>query len=259
MYEITVTMTNLVLSPKNKKIWKIRGGWGRGTSTRVWLARLSRGAAVCGLPRRWVPWPRVPGPAIGDPAPRPARGRRRDSQQPTSKSRAALPSSGSFVATHDHYRCRLGTTCSNSSCSRAQCPGEAIPRPPVSAVLLPFVPGDCRGSGLQQPDLTLLLSGLPKADPGHWWASFFFGKPTLPLLAMVLESPGPSESAGASPTGSPATWLRKWWGSSNLAASRAHPTAGLHPERPPPAATPSCQASFQGTRLIRAPPLHSPS
>uniref|UniRef100_A0A4X1UHF3 Pancreatic progenitor cell differentiation and proliferation factor n=2 Tax=Sus scrofa TaxID=9823 RepID=A0A4X1UHF3_PIG len=85
------------------------------------------------------------------------------------KSLAALPSSGSFVATHDHYRCRLGTTCSNSSCSRAQCPGEAIPRPPVS---------------------------LPKADPGHWWASFFFGKPTLPLLAMVLESPGPSESAG---------------------------------------------------------------
>uniref|UniRef100_A0A8D1KMV9 Pancreatic progenitor cell differentiation and proliferation factor n=1 Tax=Sus scrofa TaxID=9823 RepID=A0A8D1KMV9_PIG len=100
---------------------------------------------------------------------------------------AAIPSSGSFVATHDHYRCRLGATCSNSSCSPAQCPGEAIPRPPVSAVLLPFVPGDCRGSGLQQPDLTLLLSDLPKADPGHWWASFFFGKPTLPLLAMVLE------------------------------------------------------------------------
>ena len=77
-------------------------------------------------------------------------------------------------------------------------PEKPSPTPRVSAVLLPFVLGDCWGSGLQQPDLTLLLSGLPKADPGHWWASFFFGKPTLPLMATVLESPGHSESAGAS-------------------------------------------------------------
>ncbi|XP_020933363.1 pancreatic progenitor cell differentiation and proliferation factor [Phacochoerus africanus] len=83
---------------------------------------------------------------------------------------AAIPSSGSLVATHDYYRCRLGSTSSNSSCGSAECPGEAIPHPP----------------------------GLPKADPGHWWASFFFGKPTLPLMATVLESPGHSESAGAS-------------------------------------------------------------
>ncbi|XP_037589820.1 pancreatic progenitor cell differentiation and proliferation factor, partial [Cebus imitator] len=30
--------------------------------------------------------------------------------------------------------------------------------------------------------------GIPKADPGHWWASFFFGKSTLPFMATVLES-----------------------------------------------------------------------
>ncbi|NP_001343357.1 pancreatic progenitor cell differentiation and proliferation factor isoform b [Mus musculus] len=48
---------------------------------------------------------------------------------------AAIPSSGSLVATHDYYR------------------------------------------------------RLPKADPGHWWASFFFGKSTLPFMTTVLESP----------------------------------------------------------------------
>ncbi|CAK6447250.1 unnamed protein product [Pipistrellus nathusii] len=74
---------------------------------------------------------------------------------------AAIPSSGSLVATHDYYRRRLGSTSSNSSCGSAECPGEAIPHPP----------------------------GLPKADPGHWWASFFFGKSTLPFMATVLESP----------------------------------------------------------------------
>ncbi|XP_036281862.1 pancreatic progenitor cell differentiation and proliferation factor [Pipistrellus kuhlii] len=82
---------------------------------------------------------------------------------------AAIPSSGSLVATHDYYRRRLGSTSSNSSCGSAECPGEAIPHPP----------------------------GLPKADPGHWWASFFFGKSTLPFMATVLESPEHSDSPQA--------------------------------------------------------------
>ncbi|XP_004410175.1 PREDICTED: pancreatic progenitor cell differentiation and proliferation factor [Odobenus rosmarus divergens] len=84
---------------------------------------------------------------------------------------AAIPSSGSLVATHDYYRRRLGSTSSNSSCGSAEYGGEAIPHHP----------------------------GLPKADPGHWWASFFFGKSTLPFMATVLESPERSESPQASP------------------------------------------------------------
>lgn len=48
---------------------------------------------------------------------------------------------------------RLGSTSSNSSCGSAECPGEAIPHHP----------------------------GLPKADPGHWWASFFFREVHSPL------------------------------------------------------------------------------
>ncbi|GAB5569011.1 pancreatic progenitor cell differentiation and proliferation factor-like [Prionailurus iriomotensis] len=83
---------------------------------------------------------------------------------------AAIPSSGSLVATHDYYRRRLGSTSSNSSCGSAEYPGEAIPHHP----------------------------GLPKADPGHWWASFFFGKSTLPFMATVLESLERSESPQAS-------------------------------------------------------------
>ncbi|XP_023984366.1 pancreatic progenitor cell differentiation and proliferation factor isoform X2 [Physeter macrocephalus] len=57
---------------------------------------------------------------------------------------AAIPSSGSLVATHDYYR------------------------------------------------------RLRRADPGHWWASCFFGKSTLPFMATVLESPEHSEPAQAS-------------------------------------------------------------
>lgn len=46
-----------------------------------------------------------------------------------------------------------------------------------------------RGEGLD-PIVTLFcFSGLPKADPGHWWANFFFGKSSLPFMATVLESP----------------------------------------------------------------------
>ncbi|EPY72585.1 pancreatic progenitor cell differentiation and proliferation factor [Camelus ferus] len=78
---------------------------------------------------------------------------------------AAIPSSGSLMATHDYRRC-LGCTSSNSSCRSAEYPGEAIPHHP----------------------------GVPKADLGHWWASFFFGKSTLPFVGTVLESPEHLES-----------------------------------------------------------------
>uniref|UniRef100_A0A8C3RNB4 Pancreatic progenitor cell differentiation and proliferation factor n=1 Tax=Chelydra serpentina TaxID=8475 RepID=A0A8C3RNB4_CHESE len=56
---------------------------------------------------------------------------------------------------------RLGSTSSNSSCGSAEYSGEVIPHHP----------------------------GLPKSDPGHWWASFFFGKPTHPVMTTVSESP----------------------------------------------------------------------
>ncbi|EPY83775.1 pancreatic progenitor cell differentiation and proliferation factor-like [Camelus ferus] len=79
---------------------------------------------------------------------------------------AAIPSSGSLLATHDYYRRRLGSTSRNSSCGSAEYPGKPSPTRP----------------------------GLPKAYPGRWWASFFFGKSTLPFMATVLESPEHSES-----------------------------------------------------------------
>ncbi|KAF3819450.1 hypothetical protein GH733_013600 [Mirounga leonina] len=82
---------------------------------------------------------------------------------PTSDSMAAIPSSGSLVATHDYHPHCPGSPSSNSSCRRAEYAGEAIPHH-------------------------------PRADPGHWWASFFFGKSTLPFMATVLESPERSES-----------------------------------------------------------------
>ncbi|XP_026544250.1 pancreatic progenitor cell differentiation and proliferation factor, partial [Notechis scutatus] len=56
---------------------------------------------------------------------------------------------------------RLGSTSSNSSCGSAEYSGEVIPHHP----------------------------GLPKSDPGHWWASFFFGKHTHPVMTTVSESP----------------------------------------------------------------------
>ncbi|KAM5135992.1 pancreatic progenitor cell differentiation and proliferation factor [Mantella aurantiaca] len=79
---------------------------------------------------------------------------------------ASIPSSGSLVATHDYYRRRLGSTSSNSSCGSVDYSGEVIPHHP----------------------------GLPKSDPGHWWASFFFGKPPHPVMTTVSESPENSGS-----------------------------------------------------------------
>ncbi|XP_064420644.1 pancreatic progenitor cell differentiation and proliferation factor isoform X1 [Latimeria chalumnae] len=79
---------------------------------------------------------------------------------------ASIPSSGSLIATHDYYRRRLGSTSSNSSCGSIEYSGEVIPHPP----------------------------GLPKSDPGHWWASFFFGKPNHPTMTTVSEFPESSKS-----------------------------------------------------------------
>ncbi|KAF0035642.1 pancreatic progenitor cell differentiation and proliferation factor A [Scophthalmus maximus] len=65
---------------------------------------------------------------------------------------AAIPSSGSLIATHDYYRRRIGSTSSNSSCGSAEFSGEVIPHHP----------------------------GLPRQDSGHWWTSFFFAKQNQP-------------------------------------------------------------------------------
>ncbi|XP_035582305.1 pancreatic progenitor cell differentiation and proliferation factor-like [Zalophus californianus] len=83
---------------------------------------------------------------------------------------AATPCSGSLVATHDYCQCHWGSTSSNSSCGSAEYPGDAMPHHP----------------------------SLPQADPGHWCASFFFGKFTLLFMATGLESPERSDSAQAS-------------------------------------------------------------
>ena len=83
---------------------------------------------------------------------------------------------------------RLGSTSSNSSCGSAEYPGEAIPHQPGECSV-PSVPRAMPRERQQHFDFASLLLGLPKADPGHWWASFFFGKSTLPFMATVLESP----------------------------------------------------------------------
>ena len=98
-------------------------------------------------------------PAACDHEPRPLRGRHRGFPQPPGKSMAA---------TNDYYRGHLGSSSSNGSC--ALYPGEAIPHHP----------------------------GVPKAQPGHWWGSFFFGKSTLLIMATVLESPEQPRSPQAS-------------------------------------------------------------
>ncbi|XP_034957357.1 pancreatic progenitor cell differentiation and proliferation factor A-like [Zootoca vivipara] len=73
---------------------------------------------------------------------------------------AAMLPSGSLVATHACYQRCLGSISSNSSCGNAEY-GEVIPHHP----------------------------GFSKTDPGHWWASFFFGKTTHPVMTTVSESP----------------------------------------------------------------------
>uniref|UniRef100_F6Y282 Pancreatic progenitor cell differentiation and proliferation factor n=1 Tax=Monodelphis domestica TaxID=13616 RepID=F6Y282_MONDO len=96
---------------------------------------------------------------------------------------AAIPSSGSLVATHDYYRRRLGSTSSNSSCGSAEYSGEVIPHHP----------------------------GLPKSDPGHWWASFFFGEVKSSIHDNCIGIPREvtQELSRLLMARSPVTWLRK--------------------------------------------------
>ncbi|KAJ8017250.1 hypothetical protein DPEC_G00015860 [Dallia pectoralis] len=73
---------------------------------------------------------------------------------------SAINAGGSLVATHDYYRRRIGSTSSSSSsCGSSEFTGEVIPHHP----------------------------GLPKQDSGHWWSSFFFGKPNQPGMCTLTE------------------------------------------------------------------------
>ncbi|KAJ3586181.1 hypothetical protein NHX12_012582 [Muraenolepis orangiensis] len=73
---------------------------------------------------------------------------------------AAIPSSGSLIATHDYYRRRISSVSSNSSCGSAEYTGEVVPHHP----------------------------GLPRQDSGHWWSSFFFGKQSQPSMQNSADS-----------------------------------------------------------------------
>jgi len=72
---------------------------------------------------------------------------------------SAISASSSLVATTDYYRRRLGSSSSSSSCGSSEYSGEVIPHHP----------------------------GLPKQDSGHWWSSFFFGKPNTPGMTTLTE------------------------------------------------------------------------
>lgn len=104
-------------------------------------------------------WPSVPVPAVR--VPRPARGRRQGSHHPTKNSMDGSRLLERLTrGPHNYYQCHLGSTSRNSSCGSAKYPAEA--------------------------------------DPGTWWASFFFDKSTFPFMAIVLESPEHQEPAQAS-------------------------------------------------------------
>ncbi|TKC45047.1 hypothetical protein EI555_003560, partial [Monodon monoceros] len=126
------------------------------------------------------------------------RGPRGVAAEPISKSMAAIPSSGSLVATHDYYRRRLGSTSSNSSCGSAEYPGEGIPRHPGERRSTPGCPqGLTGGGGQQHRDLTLLLSELTRDTGGP---ASFSGSP-LSRSWPQCWSPQSSESTflGAKP------------------------------------------------------------
>ena len=167
-----------------------------------WPLRLVCGVASRFFLCRWALWPSAPVPTVHDLTPRPSRGRRRGFHQPTSKSTAAIPSSGSLVATHNYYRRRLGSTSSNSSCGSAEYTGEAIPTTRVS-------PKQTRDTGGLASSLGSPLS--------HSWPQCWSPQSTRSL-------PRPPQAR------SHVTWLRKLWGSSSPAASLAKPTAGPRPE-----------------------------
>ena len=82
-------------------------------------------------------------------------------------------------------------------------------------------------------------TGLPKANPGPWWVSVFFGKSTLLFMATVLESPEFLETPQAS--------------SSNITCDLAQEATRKHPGGQPSKANASPNlsghhepADFQG-------------
>uniref|UniRef100_A0A8B9EEE4 Pancreatic progenitor cell differentiation and proliferation factor n=1 Tax=Anser cygnoides TaxID=8845 RepID=A0A8B9EEE4_ANSCY len=86
---------------------------------------------------------------------------------------------------------RLSSTSSNSSCSSSDY-GEVIPHHPGTCMV---AAGSRGGGSAAWGALTCAVPpGLPKSDPGQWWASFFFGKTNPPAMTTVSESP---ESLGA--------------------------------------------------------------
>ncbi|KAL1020633.1 hypothetical protein UPYG_G00002690 [Umbra pygmaea] len=97
-----------------------------------------------------------------------------------SEEMAAINAGGSLVATHDYYRRRIGSTSSSSSsCGSSEFSGEVIPHHP----------------------------GLPKQDAGHWWSSFFFGKPTQPGMTTLTEEA--QKAAGMTVTNGQVTCVAK--------------------------------------------------
>lgn len=180
---------------------------------------LSRGAAVFGLQRRWVPPPSVPVPAFRDHTPRPARGRLRGCHQPTSKKQGSHPfeqlprgyQPWLPAPPELHFQWHL--------LQNAECPGEANPDP---------------------QDTSRLTS--------------FSGSPHSHFTARVLESPAHSGSAGTPPAWPPATWLGKLWGSSSLAAK-----PGTTYGRPPVLSDHHQAARLPSEALGSLQPLPSPS
>ena len=176
---------------------------------------------------RWGLWPSAPVPTVRDLTPRPWRGRRRGFHQPASKSMAAIPSSGSLMATHDYYRRRLGSTSSNSSCGSAEYPGEAIPTTRVSPKQTRDTGGLASSSG----------SPLSRSWPQCWSpqsseCAFLGTRRVGGKWKQLLTSCSPPARSlpRPPPARSHVTWLGKLWGSSSPAASLAKPTAGPRPE-----------------------------
>ncbi|XP_015823835.3 pancreatic progenitor cell differentiation and proliferation factor B [Nothobranchius furzeri] len=115
---------------------------------------------------------------------------------------AAIPSSGSLVATHDYYRRRLGSNSSSSSCGSAEYAGEAIPHHPA----------------------------LPRQDSGHWWTSFFFAKQNQPSMQNVSEN---QKNRTYTVTNGQVTCIAKEM-ALNRKLSKSSESGKLEPASPPP-------------------------
>uniref|UniRef100_A0A493SYC4 Pancreatic progenitor cell differentiation and proliferation factor n=1 Tax=Anas platyrhynchos platyrhynchos TaxID=8840 RepID=A0A493SYC4_ANAPP len=90
---------------------------------------------------------------------------------------ASIPSSGSLMATHNYRR---------SKSLEGGCQGLSG-NPPRAPCLSGVRAG--RWWGCLGCTDCAVPPGLPKSDPGQWWASFFFGKTNPPAMTTVSESP----------------------------------------------------------------------